>query len=126
MGRKFERSPRLENASLSSKNSLSQDGSSLKNHEQFLPIKCKIHIGQPLEPLFDHYHIGTLMEKNIDMLMYAALTYLNGKRERHIPKVLFIVSSLFSSYSSCPCAPKDDKEKMFINFFFFLLLSPRR
>jgi hypothetical protein len=31
------------------------------------------------------------MEKNIDMLMYAALTmYLNGKREKHIPKVLII------------------------------------
>jgi hypothetical protein len=30
------------------------------------------------------------MEKNIDMLMYAALLYLNGKREKHIPKVLII------------------------------------
>jgi hypothetical protein len=30
------------------------------------------------------------MEKNIDMLMYAALTNLNGKREKHITKVLII------------------------------------
>ncbi len=55
------------------------------------PWLCSWDIGRPLESLFDHYHIGTLMEKNIDMLMYAALTmYLNGKREKHIPKVLII------------------------------------
>lgn len=55
------------------------------------PLDCVLRdIGRPLESLLSHYHIGTLMEKNIDMLMYAALPYLNGKREKHIPKVLII------------------------------------
>jgi hypothetical protein len=54
------------------------------------PLELFLGHRKPLEAFFDQYHTGTLMEKNIDMLMYAALMCLNGKWEKHIPKVLII------------------------------------